>query len=251
MLFWYSVKKKMNKRLYKKQQRIAFENKQRRQERWDRRSSMLYRALFLILVLLLTAAFITPISIGSSDVVENQKVYDMSAEVEKAYKKQDALDDFSRRINSYAKEEIDCLAQNIYHEARNDMLIGQFAVADVVLNRVDDKRFPNTICEVVKEGPVRESAKTRLTKDPNDAVYYPIKNKCQFSWYCDGQDDNTNEELAWRQATTIAYMILGNLTFRGVTEGSTHYHATYVNPRWAKTKYPVGRIGKHKFYRWL
>lgn len=248
MLFWYSVKKKMNKRIYRKQQRIIF---QKKKERRGRTSTMLYRALFLIVVLLLTTAFITPASIGSSDVVENQKVYNMSEEVERSYKKQEALDDFSRRINSYAKEEIMCLAQNIYHEARNDMLAGQFAVADVVLNRVDDRRFPNTICEVVKEGPVYESAKTKLTDDPDDAIYYPVKHKCQFSWYCDGEDDDTHEELAWRQATTIAYMILGNLTFRGITEGSTHYHATYVNPRWAKTKYPVGRIGKHKFYRWL
>ena len=251
MLFWYSVKKKMNKRVYRKQQRFAFENKLRRQERWDRRSNMLYRALFLIVVLLMTTAFVTPSSIGSSDVPPESPVYNMSEEVERSYKKQEVLDDFSRRINSYAKEEIMCLAQNIYHEARNDMLAGQFAVADVVLNRVDDKRFPNTICEVVKDGPVHESAQTKLTEDPNDAIYYPVKHKCQFSWYCDGEDDDTHEELAWRQATTIAYMILGNLTFRGITEGSTHYHATYVNPRWAKTKYPVGRIGKHKFYRWL
>ena len=248
MLYWYSVKRTMNKRLYRKQQKLIF---QKREERRGRTSIMLYRALLLIVVLLLTTAFITPASIGSSDIVENHNVYDMSNEVEKAYKKQDALDEFSRRINSYASEEILCLAQNIYHEARNDMLAGQFAVADVVLNRVDDKRFPNTICGVVKEGPVYESWETRKTEDPNDAIYYPVKHKCQFSWYCDGQDDDTHEELAWRQANTIAYMILGNLTFRGITEGSTHYHATYVNPRWAKTKYPIGRIGKHKFYRWL
>lgn len=242
MLYWYSMKKSLNPRLLKKQYRIA--NAKR-----EKRNTMIYRALFLIIVLLMTSAFVNPVSIGSYD--DQAKQYPMKEEVKQTYQKQEMMDEISKRLNSYSKEEIDCLAQNIYHEARNDMLAGQFAVADVVLNRVDDKRFPNTICGVVKEGPVYESWETRKTEDPNDAIYYPVKHKCQFSWYCDGQDDNTNEELAWRQANTIAYMILGNLTFRGITEGSTHYHATYVNPRWAKTKYPIGRIGKHKFYRWL
>ena len=131
------------------------------------------------------------------------------------------------------------------------MIVGQFAVADVVLNRVDDKRFPNTICEVVHEGPVVETWATRKTKDPNDAVFIPVRNKCQFSWYCDGMDDDIREDVAWRQAQAVAHMIIGNQSMRGITEGSTHYHATYVNPWWAKSKYEIGRIGKHKFYRWL
>ena len=53
--------------------------------------------------------------------------------------------------------ELYCLAINIYHEARADHIAGQYAVADVVLNRVQDTRYPNTICEVVKQGPVKES----------------------------------------------------------------------------------------------
>ena len=248
MLFWYSMKKKVNQRLYKKQQRLN-------SQRWKIRRIKIFRLALLSVILLLAATVFNAGPLGSSsDVAQPNKIQvsDIALTVvEKQKEELEEKNEYTRRIKSYALEEIDCLAQNIYHEARNDMLAGQFAVADVVLNRVDDKRFPNTICEVVKEGPVYESAKTRLTKDPNDAIYYPVKNKCQFSWYCDGADDRTNEELAWRQANTIAYMILGSLTFRGITEGSTHYHATYVNPRWAKTKYPVGRIGKHKFYRWL
>ena len=78
------------------------------------------------------------------------------------------------------RPELYCLAQNIYFEAKSEPLAGQYAVADVVLNRVQDTRYPNTICEVVREGPIRESWKTRQTSDPNDAKFYPIKNRCQL-----------------------------------------------------------------------
>lgn len=183
--------------------------------------------------------------------IEASMLADLDDETYEKFKLRILREDYVQRINQYSPEDIYCLAANIYHEARNDMIIGQFAVADVVLNRVADKRFPNTICEVVKEGPVVETWATRKTKDPNDAVFVPVKNKCQFSWYCDGLDDNIDEKVAWRQAQAVAHMIIGNRSMRGITEGSTHYHATYVNPRWAKTKYPIGRIGKHKFYRWL
>ena len=84
---------------------------------------------------------------------------------------------------------IKCLALNMYHEARGQGSAGLLAVSSVVMNRVRDKRFPNTICEVVHQGPTRESWKTRQTPDPNDAKFYPIKNRCQFSWYCDGRSD--------------------------------------------------------------
>ena len=84
---------------------------------------------------------------------------------------------------------VECLALNMYHEARNQGSAGLLAVSAVVLNRVKDPKFPSTICEVIEQGPTRESWKTRQTKDPNDAKFYPIKNRCQFSWYCDGKSD--------------------------------------------------------------
>ena len=161
------------------------------------------------------------------------------------------IKNFDTAFTDVGDEELNCLAKNIYFEARNDLIAGQFAVADVVLNRVADKRFPNTICEVVQDGPVRESWKTAKTKDPTDAVYYPVKHKCQFSWYCDGIDDVTNEKTPWLQAQAIAAMMTTSNIFRGITDGATHYHAHYVHPRWAKTKYPIGTIGLHKFYKWL
>ena len=82
-----------------------------------------------------------------------------------------------------------CLALNMYHEARSQGTAGLFAVSAVVINRVNDPRFPNSVCEVIYQGPTRESWKTRQHKDLPDykRQYYPVKNKCQFSWYCDGK----------------------------------------------------------------
>jgi spore germination cell wall hydrolase CwlJ-like protein len=142
-----------------------------------------------------------------------------------------------------------CLAENIYFEARSDSVAGQAAVADVVINRMFDSRYPDTICGVVHDGPVRESWKTRQTPDPDDAVYYPIKDRCQFSWYCDGKAETINDRKAWIKAQYIAYQMLYADRYRGITEGATHYHAHYVNPTWASKIQYIDSIGSHKFYR--
>ena len=149
------------------------------------------------------------------------------------------------------KQEL-CMAKNIYHEARSDNVAGMYAVADVVLNRVNDRRYPDTVCDVVYQGPVRESWKTRKdeTLAEEDRVYYPVRHMCQFSWYCDGKKDDTNDETAWALAQEIAYKIMNDNKYKGITEGATHYHATYVNPEWAQDLALVGRIGSHIFYRW-
>jgi spore germination cell wall hydrolase CwlJ-like protein len=129
-----------------------------------------------------------------------------------------------------------CLAKNIYFEARGDNLAGRYAVADVVLNRVKDRRYPETICDVVRQG----------QKDSNGNMK---KNRCQFSWYCDGKEDNTPNAEMWRQSQAIAYQIVILGTMRGITEGATHYHATYVNPSWNRGMDDIGRIGAHLFFR--
>ena len=135
-------------------------------------------------------------------------------------------------------EALVCLALNIYHEAKNQSFVGQMAVAQVVMNRVQDSRFPHTVCEVVKQGPTYSWKKD-----------FPVRNKCQFSWYCDGKSDKVRNESAWQTATLIAKEVLsGNLD--DFVEGATHYHATYVNPSWASSKTYVTRIDDHKFYRW-
>ena len=136
-----------------------------------------------------------------------------------------------------------CLALNTYHEAKNQSMIGQIATAQVVMNRVADDRYPNTVCEVVKQGPHRPSWE-------NPEKEYPVRHRSQFSWYCDGKSDVPKNEKAWKKAQDYAYLVLYNRINLDVTEGATHYHATYVRPAWAKTKTRTTRIEKHIFYRW-
>lgn len=130
-----------------------------------------------------------------------------------------------------------CLALNIYYESRGSNLADQAAVANVVINRTNDRRYPDTICGVVKQG----------KKDKSGNM---IRNQCQFSWYCDGKSDNPTNIDAWVNAQMIAWNMIENGQFRGLAEGATHYHADYVNPKWAKEFTLVGRIGEHVFYRW-
>ena len=133
--------------------------------------------------------------------------------------------------------EIWCLAQNVYYEARGSNRADRVAVADVVLNRVQHTYYPNTICEVVKQG--RKLANGNMKR-----------NACQFSWYCDGKSDWPTNQDAWVEAQMIAYNMVVHNDARGITESATHYHADYVNPRWARDLQLVGRIGVHIFYRW-
>ena len=132
-----------------------------------------------------------------------------------------------------------CLALNTYHEAKNQSMIGQVATAQVVMNRVADSRYPNTVCEVVKQGPKYKGSDI------------PVRHKCQFSWHCDGKSDEPKRDSeAWFKAQDYARIVLSGRIALDVTEGATHYHATYVKPSWAKTKTRTTRIEKHIFYRW-
>ena len=138
--------------------------------------------------------------------------------------------------------QVNCMALNIYYETRSSNLADMYAVADVVLNRVEDTRYPDSICGVVKEGQQYSDGRMK-------------RNKCQFSWYCDGKNDTPRDRESWKKAQSIAWDIVKWNSFRGITEGSTHYHTTYVNPRWNKSRKGwsitrVGRIGAHIYYRW-
>jgi len=138
----------------------------------------------------------------------------------------------------------ECLAMNMYHEARDQGTAGMIAVSAVVLNRVNDKRFPNSVCEVVRQGPTRPSWK-------NPTKSYPIRNRCQFSWYCDGKSDEPKDYEAYKKALDLSSLIMHNdIKFVDITDGATHYHADYVKPDWAKTKVRTTEIGDHIFYRW-
>lgn len=143
-------------------------------------------------------------------------------------------------------DELTCLADNIYFEARNQGTAGWQAVAAVTLNRVKDPRFPNTVCEVVKQGPTRKSWK-------NDGTYYPIRHRCQFSWYCDGMADKIHpkDENIYKRIKDLAELaMIPTVNLLDITDGATHYHADYVLPDWAATKTRTVEIGDHIFYRW-
>ena len=138
----------------------------------------------------------------------------------------------------------ECLALNMYHEARGQGIAGVLAVSSVVFNRVKDKRFPNTVCEVIEQGPTKESWK-------KNGEFYPIRHKCQFSWYCDGLSDIPKDLDTYTKLLTIARsMVYNDVTFIDITDGALFYHADYVKPAWAKTKHRTIEIGDHIFYRW-
>jgi hypothetical protein len=161
-------------------------------------------------------------------------------------------------LEDYALEDAACLTENMYHEARSDGYAGMYATTMVVMNRVNDWRYPDTICEVVKEGPIKESWKTAQHKQllEEDRVFYPVRNKCQFSWYCDGRADTMHDETSLYVAKEIAHLVLSNYyetdVIVDITEGATHYHATSVMPYWVGSRdmAMVTQIGSHIFYRW-
>jgi|TARA_A100001015_G_scaffold247865_1_gene284928 N-acetylmuramoyl-L-alanine amidase len=134
------------------------------------------------------------------------------------------------------EEALLCMALNIYHEARNESTIGKMAVAQVVMNRVEDDRFPDTICGVIYEGAHSSSG-------------HPIKNLCQFSWYCDGYPDQPRNEEAFQESYEIGKFVAEGWMI-GTFDGATHYHADYVSPKWAKSHTKIVRIDRHIFYRW-
>ena len=136
-----------------------------------------------------------------------------------------------------------CLQKNAYFEARNQSDAGMTAVTHVVLNRVRSDRFPNTICEVVEQGVMNTWWKREHNRD------VPIRNKCQFSWYCDGLSDEPKEREAWKHAQRVAIeaYALWNVGFDN-TSGSLWYHAQNVRPLWRHDFDYVTQIDDHLFY---
>jgi spore germination cell wall hydrolase CwlJ-like protein len=126
-------------------------------------------------------------------------------------------------------EEIDCLALNIYFEARGEPKLGQVAVGHVVLNRVVDKRFPETVCGVIRQGGEKKL------------------NRCQFSWWCDGRSDRPRDAEAWQEIRSLAREVYWG--FAGdPTTGALWYHALSVSPSWGKRLTRGPQIGQHLFY---
>ena len=119
-----------------------------------------------------------------------------------------------------------CLALAMYWEARGEGKKGMNAVGSVVMNRVKDQRFPNTVCRVVKQG----------------GELPP----CQFSWWCDGKSDRPTDSRSWRRAMHLAEQVLHGHQ-HDPTRGALYFHSRHVKPRWKLQR--VARIGAHIFYR--
>jgi spore germination cell wall hydrolase CwlJ-like protein len=133
-----------------------------------------------------------------------------------------------------ASEEVNCMAEAIYYEARGQSQLGQLAVAIVIRNRMKDPRWPSTACEVVKDGRYWNG--------------HPVRNMCQFSYWCDGKPERPAEKEAWGIATRIAKLVFNHNIEVEDLEKATHYHALSVRPFWADKLMPCLQIGDHKFY---
>lgn len=130
----------------------------------------------------------------------------------------------------FSAAEQQCLASGIYFEARGESVKGQAAVAQVILNRVRNPAYPATICGVVYQNE-------------------DWRNRCQFSFACDNIRDRVNSKRHWKMAREIAMAVTAGKIWLKEVGSSTHYHAVYVRPGWARSMKKVGRIGLHVFYR--
>tara|TARA_X000000950_G_C13888380_1_gene649815 strand:+ start:287 stop:844 length:558 start_codon:yes stop_codon:yes gene_type:complete len=134
-------------------------------------------------------------------------------------------------------EQLQCMALNIYHEARSDSDLGQEAVGMVTMNRVQSRKYPDTICDVVYQAHVNSKGQ-------------PIRNKCQFSWYCDGKSDTPKNKDKFEEAMNNAKWVLENYGIeRDITDGAIMYHAYYSNPYWSVHYNKTSRIESHIFYK--
>ena len=136
------------------------------------------------------------------------------------------------RVREFHARSVDCLARNVYYEARGEPMAGQYAVAEVTMNRKASPFYPKTVCEVVYD----------KNWDPLRGRYVGA-----FSWTeSEALELPTGE--AWRRAGKVADDVYYQRR-PATLQGALHFHATYVEPDWAKERQRVARIGRHVFYR--
>jgi hypothetical protein len=122
-----------------------------------------------------------------------------------------------------------CLAEALYFEARGESVKGQFAVAEVILNRASSAEFPDSVCDVINQGTGR-------------------KYQCQFTYTCDGLAETISNPAAYREVDKVARLMLQGAP-RRLTDGATFYHTKAVSPRWSRVFPRTTTIGVHHFYR--
>jgi len=139
---------------------------------------------------------------------------------------------FALHVYRAEQRDLACLARNVYFEARGEPPAGQYAVAEVTMNRVASPAYPRSVCEVVYE-----------------KRWDAIRNRYvgAFSWTEFEQLPEPQGE-EWQRAWQIAEAVYFH---RGAAklDGATHYHATYVRPSWSREKRKVAHIGRHVFYK--
>ena len=182
----------------------------------------------------------SPINSNSTSQVWVMPVSKMTVETPDYYKPLD----FNRV--KYTMADAECLAKNIYFEAGVESTAGKLAVANVTINRTLNVNYPNTICGVVQEG----IHYYNVNKDK----HFPVRDRCQFSWYCDGLIDEPREGRTWESAQELAKKVLVNhydKVLIDITDGATHYHANWMEkyPSWSKKKKVMASIDRHIFYR--
>lgn len=131
--------------------------------------------------------------------------------------------------------ELECLTDNLYYEARGESYMGRVAVARVVMERMEDRRFPDTACEVVYEG-------ARYSKEQS----HKQRGRCQFSWLCDGNRLPDPDPDVWYENWLIAAKVYVNGEYTDVVPGALFFHAARINPRWNYRR--LEQIGNHIFY---
>jgi spore germination cell wall hydrolase CwlJ-like protein len=132
-------------------------------------------------------------------------------------------------------EDITCLADTVYFEARSETILGQLAVANVVMNRVFSSNGLDTVCDVVYKGKMSKSGRM-------------IKNKCQFSFYCDGKPERIHDIEGYNQSSVVAALSMSGVYIQGLEE-ATSFHAVGSKPKWAQKKVFLRRVGNHMFYK--
>ena len=182
----------------------------------------------------------SPINSNSTSQVWVTPVTKMGVETPDYYKPLD----FNRV--KYTMADAECLAKNIYFEAGVESTAGKLAVANVTINRTSNKNYPNTICGVVQEG----IHYYNVNKDK----HFPVRDRCQFSWYCDGLIDEPREGRTWDSAKVLAEIVLENHYDKAlidITDGATHYHANWMEkyPKWSHHKKVMASIDRHIFYK--
>ena len=138
-------------------------------------------------------------------------------------------------VSSVQADEMNCLVEALYHEARSEEIVPMIAVGNVIMERVRSERFPNTVCEVVHQGKYWK--------------YAPILNQCQFSYWCDGKPEKFNDMEALYKSMEVASMVFQGIVLKQ-TMGATHYHASYVRPFWSlSSRFKLlEQVGTHLFY---